>query len=168
MPIFKESAALVLVQAVLLGCSNQFLTSYRGERFDPTTDPGIVSLQPANTGLIGSSNFVSGGSLGQPEAIAAARAVGAEFVQWSRGLDSKVAPAGAGTVQASLSPTGPMSSWAPVQPGAMLYRYVARYYKRGVKDAPGVQPMPTESPTAGASDQVIEDGQAATQKSSHR
>lgn len=151
----------------MCGCSNEFLTTYQGERFAATTAPRVVSVRPANSGLIGSSNFVSAGGFGEPEAISAASAVGADFVQWSRGLDSHDGPAGAGVVKSSLSPTAPVSSWAPVQPGGFIYRYVARYYKTGVKDfAPSLESVP-QLPAGGAA-QVIEDDQAATQKASGR
>ncbi len=148
------------------GCSNEFLTSYQGERFSPPTTPTSVLTRPPNAGLIGSSNFVSAGGYGEPEAVSAASEVGADFVQWSRGLDSGDQPAGAGVVKASLSPTGPVSAWAPVQPGGFLYRYVARYYKSGVKDSPLASEAPRLS-TGGTSNsakdsQLMEDDQAAT------
>lgn len=149
------------------GCSNQFLTTYQGERFEATTSPTVVIARPANSGLIGSSTFVSAAGFGEPEAVSAARAVGADSVQWSRGLDNRDATAGAGVVKSSLSPTGPVSSWASVQPGGFVYRYVARYYKSGVKDfAPAVESAP-QFPADGAG-QIIEDDQAATQKASGR
>ena len=149
------------------GCSNQFLTTYQGERFEATTSPSVVNARPANSGLIGSSTFVSAAGFGEPEAVSAARAVGADSVQWSRGLDNRDATAGAGVVKSSLSPTGPVSSWASVQPGGFVYRYVARYYKSGVKDfAPAVESAP-QFPADGAG-QIIEDDQAATQKASGR
>ena len=149
------------------GCSNQFLTTYQGERFEATTSPTVVIARPANSGLIGSSTFVSAAGFGEPEAVSAARAVGADSVQWSRGLDNRDATAGAGVVKSSLSPTGPVSSWAPVQPGGFVYRYVARYYKSGVKDfAPAVESA-VQFPADGAG-QIIEDDQAATQKASGR
>lgn len=150
----------------LTGCTNEFLASYKGERFASTLSPSVVTSKPANCGLIGTSNFVSAGGFGAPEALDAARAVGAESVQWSRGLDSRDGAAGAGVVQASLSPTGPVSSWAPVQPGGLLYRYVARYYRVGVSDSPQADASAT-LPASGAA-QVIEDDQAATQKASGR
>lgn len=164
--IHKIAGAVTLV-ICMGGCSNQFLATYQGERFEATTSPMVVTIRPANSGLIGSSSFVSGEGFGEPEAVSAARAVGADSVQWSRGLDNRDAPAGAGVVKSSLSPTGPVSSWAPVQPGGFVYRYVARYYKNGVKDfAPAVQSAP-QFPVSGAG-QIIEDDQAATQKASGR
>ncbi len=157
---------LASVALVLCGCTNEFLTSYKGERFAATRSPETVTSKPANSGLIGSSNFVSGGGFGSPEALDAARAVGADSVQWSRGLDARDRAAGAGVVQASLSPTGPVSSWAPVQPGGFLYRYVARYYKVGVADSP--QADASVVLPRGGDAQIIEDAQAATQKASGR
>lgn len=151
----------------MCGCSNEFLTTYQGERFAATKSPLVVSVRPANSGLIGSSNFVSAGGFGEPEAVSAACAVGADSVQWSRGLDVSESPAGAGVVKSSLSPTAPVSSWAPVQPGGFVYRYVARFYKIGVKDfVPLLESIP-QLPAGGAA-QVIEDDQAATQKASGR
>lgn len=150
----------------LTGCSNEFLTSYRGERFAATENPQLVLVCPSTCGMIGTSNFVSGSGYGQSEALAAARDVGADFVQWSRGLDASNAPAGAGSVQASLTPSGSMSSWSPSQPGGFLYRYVARYYKSGVKDSAAATASNAQMPTD--STQVIEDNQAATQKASGR
>lgn len=84
------------------------MTTYQGERFEATTSPTVVIARPANSGLIGSSDFVSAAGFGEPEAVSAARAVGADSVQWSRGLDNRDATAGAGVVKSSLSPTGPL------------------------------------------------------------
>ncbi|MEY4786858.1 MAG: hypothetical protein RL692_752 [Planctomycetota bacterium] len=163
----SQVAAIATFAFFMGGCSNQFLTTYQGERFEATTSPTVVIARPANSGLIGSSDFVSAAGFGEPEAVSAARAVGADSVQWSRGLDNRDATAGAGVVKSSLSPTGPVSSWASVQPGGFVYRYVARYYKSGVKDfAPAVESAP-QFPANGAG-QIIEDDQAATQKAAGR
>ncbi len=166
--IFVVTCAICGIFTVCIGgCSNEFLATYQGERFAATASPLVVSTRPANSGLIGSSNFVSASGFGEPEAINAAREVGADFVQWSRGLDTRDATAGAGVVKSSLSPTGPVSSWAPVQPGGFVYRYVARYYKTGVKDfAQAVETAP-QLPSS-RDTQVIEDDQAATKKASGR
>lgn len=162
---FFGQTIVALVAAVGLGgCSNEFLTTYQGDRFSPPTNPLVVSAPPAGAGLIGSSSFVSGTGYGEPEAVSAASEVGADFVQWSRGLDNRDGPAGAGVVKSSLSPTGPVSAWAPVQPGGFLYRYVARYYKSGVKDsitAGSAAALPTGDDAAAT--QIIQDDQAATQ-----
>jgi len=148
------------------GCTNQFLANYQGARLDPVSHAKSVTEKPADCGLIGTSTFVSAGSFGEPEAVAAASEVGAEFVQWSKGLDANDGPAGAGVVRASLSPTGPVSSWAPVQPGQFLYRYVARFYRRGAKDSvdDSLQPITAERDAA----TIIEDDEAATQEASGR
>ncbi len=148
------------------GCANQFLTNYQGERFAPVASVKAVSAKPAGVGLIGTSTFVSAASFGEPEAISAAEEVGADFVQWSKGLDAADGPAGAGVVRASLSPTGPVSSWAPVQPGQLLFRYVARFYRRGERDsAQVVDPAPE---TVGDGEQIRNDDAAATQETSGR
>ena len=94
------------------GCTNQFLANYQGARLDPVSHAKSVTERPVDCGLIGTSTFVSAGSFGEPEAVAAASEVGAEFVQWSKGLDANDGPAGAGVVRASLSPTGPVSARA--------------------------------------------------------
>lgn len=168
-PIFRIGLGVLgmfVMLGALSGCSNEFLTSYRGERFAPTENPQLVLVHPSTSGLIGTSNFVSGSGYGQSEALAAARDVGADFVQWSRGLDAGNRPAGAGVVSASLTPTGSMSSWSPSQPGSFLYRYVARYYKSGVKDSGAATESNAQMPIDAT--QVIEDDQAATQKASGR
>lgn len=153
------SGIAICSSACLPGCTNEFLASYQGERFAPTDAPLVCSSKPEGTGLIGTSSFVTAGSFGQPEALEAAGAVGADFVQWSRGLDNADGPAGAGVVRASLSPTGPVSSWAPVQPGQFLYRYNANFFRKGAKDFA----VPTATPATTDSQQIIDDQQAATQ-----
>ena len=61
----------------LTGCTNEFLTSYIGECFEPTHAAILVTSRPTNSGLIGTSNFVSAGSFGSPEALDAALSMGA-------------------------------------------------------------------------------------------
>ncbi|MSR29273.1 MAG: hypothetical protein EXS03_06845 [Phycisphaerales bacterium] len=158
----REILALFVGIIALGGCTNQFLASYQGARFDAGASATAVSARPAGVGLIGTSTFVSAGSFGGPEAIKAADAVGADYVQWSKGLDAAEGPAGAGVVKASLSPTGPVSSWAPVQPGQFLYRYVARFYKTGAKDSAEAVELPAV-PEADA-EQLKDDEQAASQQ----
>ncbi len=157
----REIIIVAAAIVALTGCNNQFLVSYQGDRFAEVASSRAVSARPSGAGLIGTSTFVSAGSFGEPEALKAAEAVGANFVQWSKGLDPGDGPAGAGVVRASLSPTGPVSSWAPVQPGQFLYRYVARFYRTGAKDSSGVV-IPVDSPGGDAA-QIKDDDQAATQ-----
>ncbi len=161
----KSRLVIALVFPVILaivGCTNQFLASYQGARYPAVAQAKAITARPDGVGLIGTSTFVSAGSFGAPEAISAAEEVGADFVQWSKGLDAGDGPAGAGVVRASLSPTGPVSSWAPVQPGQFLYRYIARYYRTGARDWDGAAAN-IDAPAAGA-DQVKDDDQAATQE----
>ena len=160
----KSRLVITLVLPVILviaGCSNQFLVSYEGARYPAVVEAKAIASRPSGVGLIGSSTFVSAGSFGAPEALKAAEEVGADFVQWSRGLDAGDGPAGAGVVQASLSPTGPVSSWAPAQPGQFLYRYIARYYRTGAPDWAG-SAVSVGAPTE--AEQVKDDDQAATQE----
>jgi hypothetical protein len=156
---------------LLVGCSNEFLASYQGDRFPATERVTVVAAQPQGSGLIGTSSFSAGAGFGESEAIAAACAVGANSVQWGKGLDYGRRPAGEGMVSSSLTPMPPTSSWSPVQPGGQIYRYVARFYRDGVPNSPNATPVQdalAPMPGQGNTDQLIEDSTAATKEASGR
>ncbi|NBX36719.1 MAG: hypothetical protein EBR10_05795 [Planctomycetes bacterium] len=157
----------IAVAALLGGCSNAFLSSYQGDRFPATESVKVVAAQPQGSGLIGTSSFSAGTGFGEPEAIAAACAVGANSVQWGRGLDDGNRPAGEGTVSSTLTPMPPTSSWSPAQPGGQVYRYVARYFREGVPNSPNAARV-ADVPNGGNTNQVIEDSTAATKEASGR
>jgi len=162
-----EILTLSLLSLLLVGCSNEFLSSYQGDRFPATASVQVVAAQPQGSGLIGTSSFSAGAGFGEPEAVAAACAVGANSVQWGKGLDNGRRPAGEGMVSSSLTPMPPTSSWSPAQPGGQLYRYVARFYRAGVPNSPNAMPT-AEVPKSGDASQFIEDSTAATKEASGR
>jgi len=165
---FRQGLLLLGVITPLLGgCSNEFISSYQGDRFPATESVQVVAAQPQGSGLIGVSSFSAGAGFGEPEAIAAACAVGATSVQWGKGFDNGRRPAGEGTVSSSLTPMPPTSSWSPAQPGGQLYRYVARFYRAGVPNSPNAMPI-ADVPQNGDASQVIEDSTAATKEASGR
>jgi len=156
-----------VIAPLLGGCSNEFLSSYQGDRFPATENVQVVAAQPQGSGLIGTSSFSAGAGFGEPEAISAACAVGANSVQWGKGLDYGRRPAGEGTVSSSLTPMPPTSSWSPAQPGGQLYRYVARFYRAGVPNSPNAMPI-ADVPKNGGASQLMEDSTAATKEASGR
>ena len=161
--------ALVAAVAVLGGCTNEFVMSYQGTRYPAVTDTVLVTSKPEGSGLIGTANFVSGGNYGNPEAIAAGRELGADSVRWWRAVASRAGVTGQGVVSGSLSPTGPVSTWSPAQPGPLFFSYQARFYRKGVEDqVPAIDAEdrgPARAP-AGAESQVERDATAATQEQS--
>lgn len=98
-------SALWMASLVLItGCTNSFLENYQGERFASVPSPQLVAAQPADAVQIGVSSFVSARHEGNSQALAAAKAVGADFVQWTKEYQ--------GTTQSSgmLPMTTPTSS----------------------------------------------------------
>lgn len=168
-PLSRAFGAIALVTAVaaLGACTNEFVTSFQGTRYPAADDTVLVSAKPAGSGLIGTASFVSGGNYGNPEAVAAGREVGADSVRWWRAVASRAGVTGQGIVSGSLSPTGPVSTWSPSQPGPLFFSYQARFYRKGVEDqVPAIDAEDRGAPkaAAGADSQVERDATAATQE----
>jgi len=75
---------LIPLVLVLGGCTNSFVRSYSGETHPEVAHSFALTEAPPHARLIGSSLFVSRGSEGQADALAAAREVGAHYVVWDR------------------------------------------------------------------------------------
>ena len=167
-----RAIALLAAAGALTGCTNEFVVSFQGTRYPAVDDTVIVDAKPDGSGLIGTAAFVSGGSYGNPEAIAAGREVGADSVRWWRTVASRAGVTGQGTVSGGLSPTGPVSAWSPAQPGPLFFSYQARFYRNGVEDqVPAIDAEdrgPARRTAAsgmdGAAAQVERDSTAATQE----
>ena len=157
----------LVVAGALSGCTNEFVVSFQGTRYPAVEDTALVDSKPEGSGLIGTASFVSGGNYGNPEAIAAGRELGADSVRWWRAVASRAGVTGQGVVSGSLSPTGPVSTWSPAQPGPLFFSYQARFYRKGVEDqVPAIDAEdrgPARAP-AGAESQVERDATAATQE----
>ncbi|MAT82137.1 MAG: hypothetical protein CMJ29_10910 [Phycisphaerae bacterium] len=121
---------------LLAGCSNPFMTNYKGTKFPRTSTATRVMETPdaAKAHLIGTSSFSSTVAPGDGDAISAAEQVGADMVQWDRSFQ--------GTQTAlELEPIyGPYTSGAAWAEGGSLidvehrveerwYRYHARFYR---------------------------------------
>ena len=146
--------------------------SFEGTRYPPVTDTVLVSAKPEGSGLIGTATFLSGANYGNPEAIAAGREVGADSVRWWRTVASRAGVTGQGTVSGGLSPTGPVSTWSPAQPGPLFFSYQARFYRTGVEDqVPAIDAEDrsparpaTQAGSGSAAAQAERDSTAATQE----
>ncbi|MBX3354404.1 MAG: hypothetical protein KF724_01745 [Phycisphaeraceae bacterium] len=78
--------ALLSVVLAAGGCANPFLNHYQGTRAPRVSTAHVAILPPQNATLLGTSDFLIETVPGDPEAIAAAEAVGADIVQWDRAL----------------------------------------------------------------------------------
>ncbi len=77
--------SLSMMSLIQTGCqTNSFLRQYEGNRYPPVDAAVIVSERPAGSGLIGFAIFKSLRDENDADAIAAAKAVGAHYVEWTR------------------------------------------------------------------------------------
>ena len=121
--------AAILGTALLGGCTNPFAAHYVGERWPATSEARVVEQAPSPDGVrwIGHSEFDSFDMLTDAEAIAAARRVGADLVEWD---DHSIGD----RVKWSSSPVL-WNQWDGKMfnpPEAMRqteYRYEARFYR---------------------------------------
>jgi hypothetical protein len=75
---------LTLALVALCSCQNTFLDFYQGSRRTPVKTPILVSSQPPDTFLLGTSRFQSADRESEDDLLAAAEEVGAEFVSWQQ------------------------------------------------------------------------------------
>jgi len=148
------AATLPLVLAVA-GCSNPFLSTYVGEKFPPVASAEVITQPPSpqTARWIGRADFSTDGVIESSQAIAAAKAVGADLVEWG--------DRDAGTMLQWSSNTVSVSNWtgqistAPMPVADVLHRCSARFYRSnalgGAPLNPGNEPMPTLVPAAGGS-----------------
>lgn len=138
----------VLFAAACLPCltaCNPFLGNYSGERW-PGVDSSRVVMEtpsPGSARWIGRSDFTSTGHYGDAEALAAARTVGADLVEWrDRDLGSTLRwttrPVAVEGWRGSAFGCGPYGPWGrtvaevPVPVVEQAYRYQARFYRSNV------------------------------------
>lgn len=84
LPLMRRVTTILWMLPLLGGCSNPFMTHYQGDRCPVVPTAHVATQTPANATLIGTSNFRSDVAVGDAEALGAARAVGANIVQWDR------------------------------------------------------------------------------------
>ena len=70
--------------AAISGCANPFLENYSGARFSPTTEAVVLMEAPQSQSPMGRSSFITSQVVGDNEAIAAAKEIGATAVVWSK------------------------------------------------------------------------------------
>ena len=68
---------------LLVGCQSGFEQFYKGSRCKPVENAQCVTSQPQGTWCIGASHFISAAGEGASDAVAAAKAVGADYVVWT-------------------------------------------------------------------------------------
>jgi len=136
-------------------CSNPFLGSYVGERFPPVGSAAVITQPPSpqTARWIGRADFSTDAVIEPSQAIAAARAVGADLVEWSDRDTGTMLQWSSNTVSVS-NWTGQIST-APMPVADTLFRCSARFYRSnslgGSPLNPGQEPMPMLVPAAGGS-----------------
>ena len=133
-----RTTAILLLPLVLFctGCTNLYLAHYQGKQFASTSEAKRVMVAPeaSTADLIGISTFSTDETVGDEQAIVAAKRVGASRVQWDRSFQGK-------STQLELRPMfGPYTSGTAWAEGGSLigvetpvkeswYRYHARFYR---------------------------------------
>lgn len=140
-----RSLLVALALLPLAACTNPFLASYEGEKWPAVTAVELLDKPPSpeTARWIGHSNFDSFDTLTDAQAIAAARQVGADLVEWKdESLGEKV--------RWSSSPVltnqwdGNMFN-APMANRQQEFRYEARFFRSkaiGGQAISGVNPAP--------------------------
>ena len=141
----RRSLVVALLLPLLGACTNPFLSNYVGERWPSVPAVELLDKPPApeTARWIGHSNFDSFDALTNQQAIAAARQVGADLVEWKdESLGEKV--------RWSSSPVltnqwdGNMFN-APMANRQQEFRYEARFFRSkaiGGQAISGVNPAP--------------------------
>ena len=70
---------LMLGVGAAAGCSNPFLSAYRGVSCPAAPTAQVAVQAPVNAKLIGTADFISDTAVGNAEAVAAAKAVHSYF-----------------------------------------------------------------------------------------
>ncbi len=143
-------ASIALFIAVAAGCSNPFLSNYRGSRCPEVAAAHVATQPPANATLIGTATFTTDTAVGDVQALGAAQAVGANIVQWDRAfLRDDVVLARNATLAGGMDEVS-TSAAEPVAAGDAWYRVHARFWRSnalGSIPEPPAQP-PTAEPAA--------------------
>lgn len=114
---------------LLAGCANRFLQNYAGERWPQTREARVVDAAPAPNGVrwIGYSEFDAFDVLDDAAAIAAAKAVGADLVEWD---DHSIGDRVKWSSSPVLTNQWDGRMFNPPEPmRATEYRYEARFYR---------------------------------------
>jgi hypothetical protein len=142
---------IVLLLPLMLAACNPFVTNYSGEKWPAVKTATVVMTppDPASVEWIGRSDFTSTATLRDVQAIAAAKEVGADFVEWS--------DTGAGKKLQWTSEPISVNAWSgnvgmiPLPVIRDEYRYQARFYRSkslagGGADFPRGHSMPEKVP----------------------
>lgn len=147
--------ACVLPIVALAACtSNPFLVAYRGDRLAPTASAAVVAEPPAADAAkeLGTSTFAtSDGRPGDAEAIAAARAVGADLVTWSKQQLSRDQWVETDPVyDRRASGRGQFGTYVALPGSRERWNYDARFWRSvsAVPASPAAQPGPGAAPGA--------------------
>lgn len=144
MPLSRHlpTLALAALPLGLFGC-NPFIANYSGERWPPVSSASVVMQPPSpqSARWIGHADFTTTQVVGDADAIAAAKQVGADLVEWSdRDLGQ--------TLEWTSVPVY-MNAWsgqmvsAPVPVMREQYRYSARFFRSS-----GLGGAPTSAPSS--------------------
>lgn len=134
--------------AILAGCSNPFLESYRGARCPEVSTAHVAVRAPVDATLIGTSDFISEVAVGNPQAVAAAEIVGADIVQWDRAfLRQDVSLAKDALAGDGLAPSE-VADELPVAAEGSWYRIHARFWRSNSLGGLPPTPEPAQAPSA--------------------
>ena len=134
-PAVFRASCLALTLPFLAGCvTNPFLAGYKGERLEPVPAARVVTEEPApgTAREIGTSGFqsTSGRTADESEAIEAARAVGADLVQWNaKQLTREEWVESDPVYERRASGRGQFGSYYPIPGTRERWRYTARFWR---------------------------------------
>ena len=125
------------------GCANPFLENYSGARFSPTAQAVVLMEAPKSQTPIGRSGFIATQVVGDNEAIAAAKEIGATAVVWSKNylnsttnLTTRVQPVTSNTtttivgdVNAQVTTTQTDYQYIPETRTNHWWKYEAAFYR---------------------------------------
>jgi hypothetical protein len=141
-----RASCLAVALPFLAGCvTNPFLAGYTGERLDPVPAARVVTEEPApgTAREIGKSGFqsTSGRTADESEAVEAARAVGADLVQWNaKQLTREEWVESDPVYERRASGRGQFGSYYPIPGTRERWRYTARFWRSVTSTAPGPAP----------------------------
>ena len=143
--------AIPLALPFLAGCvTNPFLAGYKGERLEPVPAARVVTEEPApgTAREIGTSGFqsTSGRTADESEAIEAARAVGADLVQWNaKQLTREEWVESDPVYERRASGRGQFASYYPIPGTRERWRYAARFWRSITSGEQAPVPVPPAS-----------------------
>lgn len=138
--------ATAILPIAMVGC-NPFLSNYSGEKWPPVAAASVVmqSPSPETVRWIGRADFTTTQVVGDADALAAARKVGADLVEWSdRDLGQTLEWTSVPVYTNAWS--GQMAS-VPLPVMREQYRYSARFFRSdSLGGAPLSAPSGSETP----------------------